>query len=167
MKITPKLPRLVLPAALLLATNAFAQQQPPAPPSPNGPDAVLPAHPIPPNAPHAADIRAARQVAEGWIQLLDQGKFDLAYQQMGQAARQQISEHQWKEQLKATRSRYGKLESRIFQNTDYATTLKGAPAGQYVILDYLCTFTSHQTSPETIVMAKTADGWRVAGFRAG
>lgn len=127
------------------------------------PQAPAPAPPVAPNAPHAAEISAARQAAEAWIQLLDQGKFDQAYQQLGPEAKK-ISQEQWREQLAATRRKYGKLDSRIFQDTDYTTTLRGAPAGQYVILDYLCTFVSHRSSPETVVMAKTGTGWKVDGF---
>lgn len=122
------------------------------------------APPIPANAPHAADIRAARQVAEAWIALLDAGKFDDAYGQMGQTARNQISVEQWKTQLKASRAKYGKLTTRAFQYTDYATTLKNAPPGQYVVLDYLCAFESGQSAPETIVMSKVNGNWQVAGF---
>ena len=126
--------------------------------------APKPAPPIAANAPHAADIRAARQAAETWIALLDAGNFDQAYGLMGQAARAQITPDQWKAQLKASRTKYGKLASRTFQYTDYATTLKGAPPGQYVVLDYLCAFVSGKSAPETIVMAKVHGQWQVAGF---
>jgi hypothetical protein len=147
----------VLPI-LLAATTAFAQQQTP-------PPAPTPAPAIAANAPHAADIQAARQAAEAWIQLLDDGKFDQAYLQMGMTAHRQISQQQWRDQLNATRARYGTLESRIFQYPNYTTTLKNAPPGQYVVLNYLCTFSSHLTSPETVVMTKVGTGWMVAGFQ--
>jgi hypothetical protein len=154
-------------ATLLSGSLASAQQAPAAPAAsaaPADPNAGKPAPPLPADAPHAADIAAARQVAEAWIQLLDQGRFDEAYQQMGPTARRQISQQQWREQLKATREKSGKLDSRIFQYPNFTTTLRGAPAGEYVVLNYLCTFASHRSSPETIVMAKGAAGWHVAGF---
>ncbi len=158
------------PILLVISLSATAtlfalQQAPQAPPAATqAPVAPKAAPPIPANAPHAADIRAARQVAEAWIALLDAGKFDDAYGQMGQAARNQISVEQWKTQLKTSRTKYGKLTTRAFQYTDYATTLKGAPPGQYVVLDYLCTFVSGQSAPETIVMSKVNGTWQVAGF---
>lgn len=160
------------PVLLFISLSAtatlFALQQAPAPVSSASQSAVpaapKAAPPIPANAPHAADIRAARQVAQAWIALLDAGKFDEAYEQMGQTARDQISTDQWKDQLKASRRKYGKLSSRNFQYTDYATTLKNAPPGQYVVLDYLCVFASGQSAPETIVMAKVNGQWQVAGF---
>ncbi len=161
----------LLVVSLSATATLFALQQAPqnppaasqgAPQAPAGAPKAAP--PIPANAPHAADIRAARQVAEAWIALLDAGKFDDAYSQMGQAARNQISVDQWKGQLKASRTKYGKLATRAFQYTDYATTLKGAPPGQYVVLDYLCTFASGQSAPETIVMSKVNGTWQVAGF---
>jgi hypothetical protein len=147
--------QIVLPVLLLSAMTTFAQQQTAAPAATQAPPAAS-APAIPADAPHAADIQAARQ---------DDGKFDQAYQQMGMTVHRQISQEQWKQQLKATRAKSGPLESRIFQYPNYTTTLKGAPAGQYVLLNYLCTFTSHRTTPETVVMAKVSTGWIVAGFR--
>ncbi len=157
----------LLVATLLPGSSVFALQQAPSPATaqaPGDPNASKPAPPIPADAPHAADIAAARQVAEAWIQLLDQGRFDEAYQQLGPTARRQISQAQWRQELKATREKSGKLDSRIFQYPNFTTTLRGAPAGNYVVLNYLCTFASHRSSPETIVMAKGAAGWHVAGF---
>jgi predicted membrane-bound mannosyltransferase len=163
MKMTPFAARFTAAAMLLCASAAFSQQAP-QPPSTNAPPPIQPAPPIPANAPHAADIKAARAAAEAWIQLLDSGRFDQAYEQMGQAARAQISQDEWKARLKTARARSGKLESRIFQNTDYTTQVKGAPVGQYVVLEYICTFATHDTARETIVMAKNNMGWHVAGF---
>jgi len=146
----------------LLLTGTLVLAQQPAPPAPQ------PAPTIPANAPHAADIQAARQVAEAWIQLLDVGEFDQAYQELGFTARRQITQEQWRQEMKNTREKHGPLESRIFQYPNYTTTLKNAPTGQYVVLNYLCTFTSHKTAPEIIVMAKntspTDTNWHVAGF---
>ena len=160
---------LLLVISLSATATLFGLQQAPvnssqtgAPQAPAGAPKAAPQ--IAANAPHAADIRAARQVAEAWIALLDAGKFDDAYGQMGQAARGQISVEQWKAQLKASRTKYGKLTTRAFQYTDYATTLKNAPPGQYVVLDYLCSFVSGQSAPETLVMSKVNGVWQVAGF---
>ncbi len=141
-----------------LQSSPKSAQQPHAPGQPNPAQAAL-------NGAHRAEIAQARAAADGWLKLIDTGKYDDSWKEAAQAVREQVSKKQWKEEISATRSTYGELVSRAQQDANYATTLPGAPDGQYVIFEFNSSFAHKSSTIETLVLQRQDDGsWRVAGY---
>ena len=65
----------------------------------------------------------------------------------------------------AARGPLGKLISRKEKSATFATSLPGAPDGQYVVIQYDSVFEHKRTAVETITPMLEKDGsWRVSGY---
>jgi len=59
----------------------------------------------------------------------------------------------------------GKLISRKVKSHQYSTSLPGAPAGQYVVIQYDTTFENKAAAVETVTPMLEKDGqWKVSGY---
>ena len=57
------------------------------------------------------------------------------------------------------------LASRTVQKSEHASTLPGAPDGDYVVFKFLASFEHKQSAIETLATMKDTDGhWRVIGY---
>lgn len=71
----------------------------------------------------------------------------------------------WQKQLDAARTPLGKLISRTLKSAKYATSLPGAPDGEYVVIQFDTSFQNKQSAVETVTPMKEPDGrWRVSGY---
>jgi hypothetical protein len=69
------------------------------------------------------------------------------------------------QKIRAARSPLGKLITRKLKHTQYATSLPGAPDGDYVVILYDASFENKKSAVETIVPTLDKDGqWRVSGY---
>ena len=76
-----------------------------------------------------------------------------------------VTKDQWQSMIAAARDPFGKVLSRKLKSTKYATTLPGAPDGQYVVIQYETSFEHKQSAIETITPMLDRDGkWRVSGY---
>ena len=121
------------------------------------------------NAPAAGEspvaIKAAIAVAEKWLALVDQGKYDESWGISAAYVRQAVPRDKWNASMKAARAPLGKLKSRKLLAADYRTSLPGAPDGQYVVIRYKTSFEKKAEAVETITPMKEEDGsWRVSGY---
>jgi hypothetical protein len=67
--------------------------------------------------------------------------------------------------MQAFRKPLGKTISRKLKNKIYATSLPGAPDGEYVVIQYETTFENKKSAIETITLMLDKDGkWRVSGY---
>jgi hypothetical protein len=65
----------------------------------------------------------------------------------------------------AARQPLGKLISRKVKSATYATSLPGAPDGQYVVIQFKTSFENKKSGIETVTPIIDKDGnWRVSGY---
>src|SRR5580704_9249117 len=86
--------------------------------------------------PHIADEQAAERQALGFVGYLDHGRYADSYAYTGMLIRAQLDRDSFAKQLEKARAGTGALLSRELIDASYATTVPGAPEGQYVVLHY-------------------------------
>lgn len=107
----------------------------------------------------------ATKAAESWLLLLDEGKFEESWETSASLARNKVSKEQWAQSMGSARSTFGALINRAVKTKEYATSLPGAPDGQYVIIQYETSFEKKQSAIETVTPMLDSDGhWRVSGY---
>ncbi|MBL7221178.1 MAG: DUF4019 domain-containing protein [Phycisphaerae bacterium] len=112
-----------------------------------------------------AECRKASAVAEKWLALLDEGKYAESWDESAELFRKGVAKTKWSETIERIRAPLGKVESRVKQESDYRTSLPGAPDGEYVIIPYRTTFANKKGAIETVTPMKGKDGkWRVSGY---
>ena len=114
--------------------------------------------------PHAADELAAQRQALGFVGYLDQGRFADSYAYTGMLIRQQLDRDAFSTEIQKTRANTGALQSRELIDSSYATTLPGAPEGQYVVLHYHASFANRPDATETVTLTFAKGYWRIVGY---
>ncbi len=114
--------------------------------------------------PHTAEEQAAERQALGFLGYLDHRRFADSYAYTGMLIRAQLDRDSYAKQLEKARAGVGALLSRELTNATYATTLPGAPEGQYVVLNYGASFANRQQAEETVTLAFAKGYWRVSGY---
>ena len=107
----------------------------------------------------------AQQSAESWLALVDSGKYADSWQESASLFKAHVSKEDWQKMLHASRGPLGAMLSRKLKSATYATTLPGAPDGEYVVIQYETSFEHKQSGVETITPMLDKDGqWRVSGY---
>ncbi len=116
-------------------------------------------------AANQAAVEQATKAAESWLKLLDDGDYRACYQQASQIVKDHLSEDAFVHQFSAARTPLGAVVSRNLKLAQYATTLPGAPDGQYVVIQYDTSFANKKSATETVTPMLDRDGqWRVSGY---
>jgi hypothetical protein len=112
-----------------------------------------------------AKEKAAADVANPWLTLVDSGQYGESWFQASSDFRGAASKEQWIHALDTVRAPLGKLVSRQPKSASYTTKLPNARDGEYVVLQY---YTSYDKAPgmlETVVMVLEKNGaWKVTGY---
>ena len=67
--------------------------------------------------------------------------------------------------MAGVRQPFGKLLSRKLKSKQYATSLPGAPDGQFVVIQFEASFENKKAAIETVTPMLDPDGkWRVSGY---
>jgi len=107
----------------------------------------------------------AQQSADAWLALVDSGKYADSWQEASQLFKAAVTKEQWQSKLWASRDPFGKMVSRKLKSAIYATTLPGAPDGEYVVIQYESSFEHKQSAVEMVTPMLDKDGtWRVSGY---
>ena len=113
----------------------------------------------------AASTDAAIKAAGSWLAVLDAGKYGESWSNAAASLRGVVTQAKWEEGMRAVRAPAGKAGARTLTSTHYTRALPGAPAGEYVILQYSTDFAGKSGAVETVVPMREADGsWRVSGY---
>jgi hypothetical protein len=169
MKRTALLATLVLVAAgarpVAAAPSAPATAAAPAPaaspaPAP-APSIAAPAGVSP--AEEAAAKKAAEAAAQGWLALLDAGKYAESWKQASTIFRSKVTESQWVEAVKSVAAQVGKVKGRELARSAYSESLPDAP-GTYVVLQYRTRFDKLPQALETVSFQKDGAAWKAAGY---
>lgn len=103
--------------------------------------------------------------AEAWLKLVDEGRFADSWKEASQYFKAAVTQDQWKKSMQGVRQPLGATLSRTFKSCHYATSLPGAPDGEYVVIQYTTEFENKKSSIETVTPMLDKDGkWRVSGY---
>ena len=103
--------------------------------------------------------------AEGWLALVDAGKYGESWKAASGFFKIAVPQGQWEQSLKAVRPPLGKLVSRKLSSKTHMTFLPGAPDGEYLVIQFETSFQNKKSAVETITPMKEKDGkWRVSGY---
>jgi hypothetical protein len=115
--------------------------------------------------PATSNEKAAQAAAEAWLALVDGGSYARSWDDAAAPFKKAIDAPGWQKALDATRTPLGKVVSRTLKSARYATSLPGAPDGEYVVLQFDASFEKKQSAVETVTPMKEPDGrWRVSGY---
>lgn len=109
--------------------------------------------------------KAAVSAAEKWLSLVDGGSYAASWDAAAGYFRNAITRDQWGQTLTAVRMPLGKVITRKVLDSSYATSLPGAPDGEYVVIRFNTSFERKRAAVETVTPMKDEDGvWRVSGY---
>ena len=108
---------------------------------------------------------AAFAVAQQWLGLVDQGKYDESWKEASTVFRNAVTAAQWEQLVETSRKPLGKLLTRKVSSKTYTTSLPGVPDGQYVVIEFETSFENKKAAIETVTPMLDKDGtWRVSGY---
>ena len=108
---------------------------------------------------------AAVASSQEWLSLIDNGEYGKSWDEAAGYFKNALSKQKWLESMEAFRKPLGKLVSRKMISKQYATSLPGAPDGEYVVIQYETSFENKATAIETVTPMLDKDGmWRVSGY---
>ena len=112
-----------------------------------------------------SQVEQAIKAAEAWLKLVDDGKYRESWEQSASLFRDKITPEGWEKLAKSTRAHTGALVSRKFKLAAYATSLPGAPPGQYVVIEYDASYANIQSAIDKVTPMLDTDGqWHVSGY---
>ena len=109
--------------------------------------------------------KVAIHAAEEWLTLVDERNYKKSWEEASKLFKKSITKGMWEQSIKAVRPPLGELVNRTVKSANYATSLPGAPDGEYVIIQFSASFTNKKSALETVTPMKDPDGqWRVSGY---
>lgn len=103
--------------------------------------------------------------AEAWLKLVDQGKYGDAWDSAAEYLKNAVSKEDFAKSLTAARKPLGNVKSRELKSKQYATSLPGAPDGEYAVIQFKTGFENKKAAVETITPMFDKDKkWRVSGY---
>ena len=110
-------------------------------------------------------VVAARDSVDTWLELIDAGQFSESLESASPILRNAITDENWNQSLRGSRSPLGAVQSRELLGAKFAKDVPGAPPGYYVVFGFASVFQGHDNIIETVTAKKADDGvWRVAGY---
>jgi hypothetical protein len=111
------------------------------------------------------EVLKAQRAATTWVALTDAGKYAESWGSAAALFKAAITKPDWEKAVKSARSPLGALKSRKLKSATFARSLPGAPAGEYVVIQFDAQFEKNASAIETITPMREKDGsWRVSGY---
>jgi len=108
---------------------------------------------------------AATVAAKAWLGLVDDAKYGESWDEAARLFRGAVTRDDWSAKAAAVRGPLGKVISRRVKSARAATSLPGAPDGQYVVIQFATSFEHKKAAIETVTPLREADGaWKVSGY---
>lgn len=107
---------------------------------------------------------AARQAALEWLAFVDTMQYEVSWKEAASLFKEQVSMTDWVKAVMAARSPLGNLVARHPVSATYATSLPGAPDGEYVVLQFQASFENKAQAVETVTPMLDEGKWRVSGY---
>ena len=111
------------------------------------------------------ETSAAKAAAQTWLKAADAGDGARTWNLAAPLFQQSIAVERWTQALNAARAPLGAVQQRALSSSTHATTLPGAPDGEYVVMQFHTVFEHKASAVETVTTARQSDGsWRVTGY---
>ena len=109
--------------------------------------------------------KPAIESAQAWLDLVDGGSFAKSWGEAASLLKAATSQEDFEKAMRGVRTPLGKMVSRKIKSQQYATSLPGAPDGEYVVIQYNTTFENKANAVETITPMLDKEGkWKVSGY---
>jgi uncharacterized protein DUF4019 len=114
---------------------------------------------------NAVNFPEATQAAQNWLNLVDSGKYGESWDTAGGYFKSMIKKEDWIGKVAGVREAMGNVKYRKLVASKHATSLPGAPDGEYVVIRFNSSFANKKKATETVTSMKDKDGaWRVVGY---
>src|SRR6266404_7605440 len=112
-----------------------------------------------------ANENEARTAALHWLQLLDDGDYEEAFEFEAQDFRMYRTQGQFVRLMQARRAPFGNVLSRNFIGAAHVEKFVGAPAGDYQTVLFKTNFEKKNPTAERVILIKQPVGWRVIDYK--
>jgi hypothetical protein len=112
-----------------------------------------------------ADENEARAAALHWLQLLDDGDYEEAFEFEAQDFRMYRTQGQFVRLMQARRAPFGNALLRNFIGAAHVEKFVGAPEGNYESVLFKTAFERKNPTAERVILIKQPVGWRVIDYR--
>ncbi len=110
-------------------------------------------------------VTPAIDAAKAWLLLTDAGQYSDSWDAAASVFQNTIPRPNWVAALETSRRPLGGVRSRVVTSAIYATSLAGAPPGEYVVITFKTDFDAKRDAAETVTPKLAADGsWKVSGY---
>ena len=111
------------------------------------------------------DMKTAQLAADLWLTQIDTAKYLEAWKGFSPFFQERMTFEKWQQQIQSARSIFGNLITRKLQSSNFATTMPGAPDGNYAIIQYDTAFEKKKNAIETITLLHGKDNkWGLTGY---
>jgi hypothetical protein len=118
-----------------------------------------------PRAEKRTNENEARAAALHWLQLLDTGDYEEAFEFEAQDFRMFRTQSQFVRLMQARRAPFGNALSRNFIGAAHVERFVGAPEGNYESVLFKTAFEHKNPTAERVILIKQPIGWRVIDYR--
>jgi Protein of unknown function (DUF4019) len=112
-----------------------------------------------------AEENDARAAAFHWLQLLDDGDYEEAFEFEAQDFRMSRTQGQFVRLMQARRAPFGRALSRSVIGSQRIEKFVGAPEGNYDSVIFKTAFENKNPTAERVILIKQPVGWRVIDYR--
>jgi hypothetical protein len=113
----------------------------------------------------AANLTQGTQAAQNWLNLVDSGKYGESWDAAGEYFKSMVKKEDWVGKVTGVRGAIGNVKYRKLISSRHATSLPGAPDGEYDVMRFKSSFANKKKAVETVTSMKDKDGaWRVVGY---
>ncbi|NBW10191.1 MAG: DUF4019 domain-containing protein [Caulobacteraceae bacterium] len=106
----------------------------------------------------------AIEAATVWVELLDRAQWAESWAGAGAMFKGQVSEADWASNARSVRDAVGPVVSRVQMSATRTSSLPGAPAGDYTVIQYQTAFANRPAATETAVFVREDSGWKAVGY---
>lgn len=110
------------------------------------------------------EIEAAAAAATEWLALVDAGEYEESWREAASAFQDAVTPAVWETALIDARGQFEPFGERTLTSSQQMTDPPGAPAGDYILLQYRTEVSGDRTVTETVVPMKEGDVWKVSGY---
>ena len=107
---------------------------------------------------------AAEAAALDWLSYIDAGEYVTSWSNAGALFKGKLTPQAWENAASGARKPLGVLRSRKVKATQYATSLPGAPDGEYVVFQFDSSFDNKTAGVETVTAVLEGGVWRIVGY---
>jgi hypothetical protein len=115
-------------------------------------------------AQEADAVAQAGQAAKSWLDIVDQEKYGQSWDEAAALFKGAVTREFWEKAVRSARAPLGALKSRTVKTATFTRNLPGAPAGEYVVVQFDTQF-ANRSAVETVTPMREKDGsWKVSGY---